>query len=101
MGEAQQHYRTRRPTKGLPEVVLEEFGEELIIPLHFSLIKQPRMEGTLRNPAVGAIAIYHVTTLDKELFNKLCLFVYEKVENCLKMVKDIKILYANEVVLHE
>jgi len=101
MGKTHQHYKTRQPTKGLPEMVLEEFHEELIIPFYFSLIKQPIMEGILHNPAVGAITIYHVTLLDEELFNKLCLFIYEKVKKHLKMVKDIKILYADEVILHE
>lgn len=97
MGRAQQHYETRQPMKGLPEVVLEKFNEKLIFPLYFSLIKFPRIEGgLLRNPAIGAIAVYRVVT-NESTFKELCSFINEEIRRRVKVLKDLKILYANEV----
>lgn len=98
MGKTQQYYKTRRPTKGLPEAVFERFNEEHIIPLYFSLIKSPRIEGgSLHNPAVGAIAIYHVITANEKTFGELCSFVCEEIKRRIKVIENLRILYANEV----
>lgn len=62
----------RKKREGLPEKITNKFGPEILIPLHFSLIKYPvKIEGRLFNAAVGAIMIYRLAIVDRETFKQV------------------------------
>jgi hypothetical protein len=57
--------------KGLPERVKKKVGEE-VYPVYFALIKNPiTIGGRTSNPAVGAIVIYRLATIEPETYKKV------------------------------
>ena len=70
-GEAHQLYdKKKRP--GLPERIAKRFKSEILVPLHFSLIKYPIKRGGRRfNAAVGAIMVYQLVAVDRALFKQV------------------------------
>lgn len=97
VGEAYQMYEKKRP--GLPEKIAEKFGSEILIPLHFSLIKHPiKVEGRTFNAAVGAIMVYRVAAMDREKFKQVCSAIYDELKNHSKYFpKGFKIVTGYEV----
>ena len=93
-------------TPGLPDKINEEVGNEVIIPIAFSLIKRPiKLPGAKRliNKAIGAIAIYKYFGPPEEL-NQVCLKIFEACNKRLKNKRygksDFTIFIAKEVEYH-
>lgn len=86
--------------KNLYNLVRKKFGEELIIPRDFALIKlylpkEKHKEFLSKSRCVGVICIYTVTTPNREIINNLCNFIKRKL-NELKIFGGIEILLAEE-----
>ena len=76
-GEAHQLYEKKRP--GLPEKIARKFGSKLLVPLHFSLIKYPvKIGGRIFNRAVGAIMLYRLAAVNREVFAQICNVIREE-----------------------
>jgi len=90
VGTVQQTGEDKRP--GLPERIAKRFGSQLLVPLYFSLIKRPmKIGGLLLNAALGAIAVYRVPVVDKDVFMQLCSAVNEEWQKSFGNVKEIKV----------
>ena len=99
-GKAHQLYEKKK-RRGLPEIIAEKIGSEVLIPLHFSLIKFPvKIGGRLSNAAVGAIMVYQLATLDRDMFIQICNAIYKELSNRFKEF-EITLMAGYEVSIKQ
>jgi len=81
--------------RGLPEEVKDRFGDYILLPDKFSLIKRPvKIGGRTFNAARGAVAIYMLTVPEEEIINEICKMVIEK---CLRY-GNVEIIVGQEML---